>query len=78
VKRESVYTADIPAEPEGLEIVIDKDGDVWQRYPDLGFGTSGWRCTTSKVTSGFLTSNSATWQYLLINFGPVKPIKWSD
>lgn len=78
MNRQDSYAANIPTEPPGLEIVIDKDGDVWQRA-DITIGVQAtWYCTKSKVASGFMVGNAAQWQTLLINFGPVKSIQWSD
>lgn len=75
MNRQSLYAADIPAEPEGLEIVVDKDGDVWQRTKAP---SDPWRCTRNKVMGQFMGFNGATWCELVITFGPLKPIQWND
>lgn len=45
-------------EPDGLDLVVDKDGDRWTRR-----STGYW---------GYGTSSDYDWDYMLNNFGPVR------
>lgn len=68
------FAAAIPHEPDGLHIVVDKDGDVWQRDSVAVGGT--WACTRRKVPSMIGAENRTSWRNLVISFGPLTAVQW--
>jgi hypothetical protein len=75
--RPTAFAAEIPAEPDGLAIVLDRDGDVWQRqgqYPD-----SSWSCAKPKLQGLFGgVVRSTRWRHLVYAFGPLTAVHWDE
>lgn len=67
----TTYEAAIPLQPDGLQIVTDRDGDVWQR--DEG----RWVCTKAKLQGLLGGVRETQWRHLVVALGPLTAIHWA-
>lgn len=70
------YDAQVPAQPDGLRVVTDRDGDVWQKLRE-GYDTK-WVCTKPKVMALLGNLHHTSWRMLVINFGPLTALQWEQ
>ena len=65
--------AHVPAEPLGVRLLVDRDGDVWQRNHDGVYGN--WTCIRPKVQGLLGAVRMTTWQNLVVSFGPLSRLE---
>lgn len=61
----------VPAQPDGLEVVFDRDRVVWQLRDD-----GLWWCPVAKLPGPMLFVRCATWDTLVVKLGPLTPVWW--
>jgi hypothetical protein len=71
--RPTTFEALIPAVPDGLILVLDDDGDAWQRQ-----GENRWVCTKAKVPGLLGGAHSTEWRHLVYAFGPLTAVHWDE
>lgn len=63
------FQCEIPNEPDDVQIVLDRDGDLWQRT-----GRNTWTCIKAKIPGVFTNQSGATWRHLVYAFGPLRAV----
>lgn len=79
-ERPTSFAADIPPEPTALRSFRDRDGDFWQLDTRrLRDGRSHrWECSRAKVPVGIGHGRNGDWAWILITYGPVRPVEWVE